>query len=476
MIIGLLISFNSCKNETDLQKQEFPKDLLTEAKTYFEENLASLENKQIFGGEKLDEFQKLNKKVLWDYAKLQSITIGESVRIPLSFSKDFYIRAGKDNRAISYKNLSYLMMYKDKGGKMHTEWVTAIPDDAYVDSEKNAGAKFSGVIIVRDWKGNIIKGYHITSTNEVEYLNSYSCYVDNNDKKIKTLSSIGPQCLMIPSWDCYGITGGVECSRIYQWVCFETENMPGGGGSGGGSISGGNGSPASPIDYVPPVISQEVINHLYNNDADCLFNHLTNNTTFKNLLASFQNNTNLNVTFQMGNPVDEKGNPVAGQTHHDLGTTNFTITINSPIFNQVYGIEAAGTFLHEAFHANLWVNAQQWFPYDLPSNFQNMSLVEQFNYIEARSGNGFINSNQHNYMASQINLIANALKDYTQTNYPDIYNNPDVTFDSYLAMAYRGLEGTQMYSDYVNSLAGKQSDYNTAYAKLVNQISINKCP
>ncbi len=268
MIIGLLISFNSCKNETDLQKQESPKDFKTEAKTFFEENLAALENKKNFGEEKLDEFQKLSKKALWDFAKIQSITIGESVKIPISFSKNFYIKAGKDKRAISYQNLSYLMMYKDKSGKMHTEWVTTIPDDAYVDSKKNAGVKFSGVIIVRDWKGNIIKGYQVNQTGNVEYLNSYSCYVDNNDdKKIKTLSSTGPQCLMIQSWDCHGISGGVECSRIYQWTCFSTESLPGGGGStgggGGGVGGGGNGSPALPIDYEPPV----------NNDiikTDCL--------------------------------------------------------------------------------------------------------------------------------------------------------------------------------------------------------------
>lgn len=103
-----------------------------------------------------------------------------------------------------------------------------------------------------------------------------------------------------------------------------------------------------------------------------------------------------------------------------------------------------------------------------------MSLLDQFSYIEARSGNDFVNSNQHNYMTSQINLIATALQDYTQTNYPSIYNDPNTTFTSYLAMAYRGLEGTNMYNDYVSSLPNSSTSYGLLYSRLINGAE-NKC-
>lgn len=72
----------------------------------------------------------------------------------------------------------------------------------------------------------------------------------------------------------------------------------------------------------------------------------------------------------MGNIPFNKGQPVAGTTHHHPGTNNFTITIDNSIFNQVNAIEATNTFIHEAFHANLWIQAQLWFPDDLPINFQ----------------------------------------------------------------------------------------------------------
>ena len=107
-------------------------------------------------------------------------------------------------------------------------------------------------------------------------------------------------------------------------------------------------------------------------------------------------------------------------------------------------------FLYEAFHANLWVTAQQWYPNSLPANFQNMSLVEQIKYLDIRGSNAII---QHNYMATQINNIALALKEYTRINYPSIYNgNP--SYNSYLAMSYNGLKGTKCYNDFLNSLPG----------------------
>jgi hypothetical protein len=180
----------------------------------------------------------------------------------------------------------------------------------------------------------------------------------------------------------------------------------------------------------------------------------------------------------MGSPIDLDGNPVAVQTSHILGTTNFTITIDNNYLAQYGGIEVATTFLHEAFHANLYTQAQLWYPVDLPNNFQNWSLVDQIKYIDNRSGSiaGFANSHQHNYIATQIDLIANAIKDYTQANYPSIFNNPNATFASYKAMAYGGLTGTECYSTFVNSLTNGQTSFSNAYRELIKVDGENKCP
>jgi hypothetical protein len=180
----------------------------------------------------------------------------------------------------------------------------------------------------------------------------------------------------------------------------------------------------------------------------------------------------------MGSPIDLDGNPVNGQTSHVLGTSNFTITIDNNYFNQYGGLEVATTFLHEAFHANLFTQAQLWYPTDLPNNFQNWSLIDQIKYIDNRSGSiaGFSNSHQHNYIATQIDQIANAIKAYAQANYPTIYNNPNAKIDSYRAMAYGGLNGTECYSTYINSLPNGQDSFNAAYQQLITVLGENKCP
>lgn len=104
-------------------------------------------------------------------------------------------------------------------------------------------------------------------------------------------------------------------------------------------------------------------------------------------------------------------------------------------------------------------------------------------YIDNRSGNiaGFSNSYQHNYIATNIDEIALAIEAYTQANYPSIYNNPNATFDSYRAMAYGGLTGTQCYTTYINSLPGvilkdKTDYFGTLYSQLIREAGENKCP
>lgn len=217
----------------------------------------------------------------------------------------------------------------------------------------------------------------------------------------------------------------------------------------------------------------EIIDEITDPEADCVFSNLVDNIFFSNLINSFKNSKSLNLTFKMGNPVDINNNPVAGQTSHTYGTTNFTITISESYFDQVGGLEATKTFMHEAFHANLWIKAQEWYPSDLPVNFQNLSLAAQIQYLDQRGGNS---GPQHDYMATQVDNMATALQSYTQANYSEIYNDPNIAFDSYKAMAYRGLEMTECYTDYVNSLAGGLTTFNEGYFKLVNTITEVKCP
>jgi hypothetical protein len=75
-------------------------------------------------------------------------------------------------------------------------------------------------------------------------------------------------------------------------------------------------------------------------------------------------------------------------------------------------------------------------------------------YIDNRSGHivGFSNSHQHNYIATQIDQIANGIRDYTEANYPTIYNNPNNTQEAYIDLCIQGLQGTKVFNDYINNL------------------------
>lgn len=168
LVLFFAFTVNSCQKE--ISSLEIPKslDLITEAKQHFNSSLKTNElSKEILSKNEKNKFQQLNKKVLWDYAKIKKASMGEAVRIPILYDKETFIKAGKDKKSMSLYNLSYLMMYKDKKNKMQTEWVVTIPDDDYVDRKRNSGVKFTGLIHVFDWNGNLLKSYKFTKDEKI---------------------------------------------------------------------------------------------------------------------------------------------------------------------------------------------------------------------------------------------------------------------------------------------------------------------
>lgn len=471
MIIVTSIVISSCRKELPDSKFN-SKGLLLESREYFVKNFNNKIIKDYFKNKvNLNEFQKLNKTLIWNQATEILINGKKSIKIPINYEANYHLKIGIKESIIDLRSLSYLLISKDTNNLFSFEWIITIPDDDYFN-KTNVNKKFSGKILVNDWFGNTKGGYKI-SGDEIDYLNNLEWPQKQiYYKKNLSLKQMSTNCQDVVLWRCEGFESGIYCERINLMVCFGSEKASIGSGSSSGS-SGRERPSSGPRDYPTPILYRDTINNLNNKDANCIFERLKSNALFQNLLANFQNNKNLNVTFQMGSPVDLKGNPVAGQTHYDYGTTNFTITIDNNYFALRGGIEVAKTFLHEAFHANLYTQAQLWYPSDLPNNFQNWSLVEQIKYLDNRGNNS---SAQHDYMAYHIDEIASALQAYTLANYPSIYNNPNATFDSYRAMAYGGLTGTDCYTTYVNSLANGQDGFNAAYQKLITVSGENKCP
>ncbi|MFC5282866.1 hypothetical protein, partial [Pedobacter alpinus] len=413
----------------------------------------------------------------WKNAAIKSLHNGKAVLVPIKYNKNLFLKVSEDkNDFISLNSLSYLLISTNKKNDKVIEWVTFIPTNSN-NYQKN-GNKFRGKVIIENWNGNFKKAYLFENDGKIYHLK----LENKNNNSVKTLSDgikvAGTYCFQQP-WYGENIADGESYWYLggYDTYCFSTGNSYNEQTHAENEVGGGH-SEVIPEDYQPPFIYRDVVNNLNNVGADCIYNRLQSNALFQELLSSFQSNANLNVTFQMGYPVDKNGNPVNGQTSHDLGTTNFTITIDNDYLSLRGGIEVAKTFLHEAFHANLYTQAQLWYPTDLPNDFQNWSLVDQIKYIDNRSGSvaGFSNSHHHNFMATQIDKIANGIKDYTQANYPTIFNNPNATFDSYRAMAYLGLTGTECYSTYISSLPNGQASFNAAYQELISIIGENKCP
>lgn len=535
-LIFLLIGFNSCKKDfitTPLEEANKSKITINgisletvNFKTFKQEVDFNKLGKLKTTFEKGSEF---NTHIMLDASSQSNIELDlSSIKKLNAKGKTSYVFSIKSSfaRAVSFSNLTVEQnVNKDSIKAFMTvytpsiNWIKAFHNDIKLPFEGKITFKKIALSEVTNYQQGVGSILATNSTSAfIQVCNSYTVYelveLPRNGTTVDDIHYLSQGESACPSW---GTPQGArleiqtrqvtECSTIAD-PNYDPSNPSSGGGTGDPTnpdTYGGSTTPTPPSDYNPcdnggeqstinsingvqvlvagdspcesnpiPNLNRDTINNLNNLQANCIFDKLKSNALFQDLLASFQNNKNLNVTFQMGNIPYYNGHPVSGQTHHDPGTTNFTITIDNTLFGNAGAIAATNTFLHEAFHANLWISAQQWYPNSLPSNFQNMSLIEQIKYLDNRGGNGSI---QHNYMANQINNIALALKEYTRVNYPNIYStNPP--HNSYLSMAYNGLQGTSCYTDFLNSLPGNTELEKKQFSEQL-KISLyteNKCP
>lgn len=256
----IILTINSCRKETpnfETKLSTKSLDLISEAKLHFDNNLKEApSDRGLSGNEEKNKFQLLGKKVLWEYAKVKKMAVGESVRVPIFYDEENFIKAGKEKKSMSLYNLSYLMMYKDKKGKMQTEWVITIPDDDYVDRKRNSGIKFTGVIYVLDWKGNLIKSYSykkdgsVLMGKEMTFSKQNNLKVASQDEQIKLNDYWINGCYTTYLWDCGPVSSGIGvfCQRIGVTTCYNIRVVEPAGKELPVSEGGGGGGPS---DYTP---------------------------------------------------------------------------------------------------------------------------------------------------------------------------------------------------------------------------------
>ena len=260
-----------CKKEYFLQNTDAYGDRLSiaEAKKHFEKKfgikrqinkLSSVEAPPDSEGpfepepEPIETFEDLveNKIALWNSAFEQQLADGQLVSAPLDVVQDGYVQVNGED-VVPFSSLNYVHMYKDANNEIQTYWVTYVPTDEWLYGQR---ATYSGLTIVRDWNGDILRVDN--------YVNG-----DVNNGGMSDLTSV---CLIFDNGYRSPISGKREhCEGCIVTICATLPppcvlcgdppvDPPGPGGPtegdgpnpGSGNGGGGGGSPRPKI---PPPLS-----------------------------------------------------------------------------------------------------------------------------------------------------------------------------------------------------------------------------
>jgi hypothetical protein len=101
---------------------------------------------------------KIDKEPTWDHAYSKSISNGLAVVIPLNSANTYLdIKSQSPGNSIGYipfDQVNYLLMYKDEKMQIHSEWVTVLPDSAWLYGDRS---RYQGKVLVRTWNGQPMK-------------------------------------------------------------------------------------------------------------------------------------------------------------------------------------------------------------------------------------------------------------------------------------------------------------------------------
>lgn len=150
----LIVLINACKKNENVNQPPTPASLISEAKTFFKENVLKDELLILNGS---NAIQNLKKTPVWEKATVRKISLGDAVIVPIKYDGKMYLKKGGSDEMVSIEETSYMMIYDDKKGNKQIERVTLMP---YEPAGKRTG-EFIGIISVEDWQGNFKKGYAV---------------------------------------------------------------------------------------------------------------------------------------------------------------------------------------------------------------------------------------------------------------------------------------------------------------------------
>lgn len=149
-LILLVISFlSSCEEE--LSEVPFDNEI-EEAREFFEENV----DQSIDPGSRSRKSRRnIRKNLDWDNAWIKREPNKVSVIVPLDYDESLYTH--KNGGVFNLSDWTYAMIIKEKGQKRQALIVTSMPDQDFLNSDSESPLDFSGLVLVEDWKGNLLK-------------------------------------------------------------------------------------------------------------------------------------------------------------------------------------------------------------------------------------------------------------------------------------------------------------------------------
>lgn len=152
-----------------------------------------------------------------------------------------------------------------------------------------------------------------------------------------------------------------------------------------------------------------------------------------------------------------------GGTSWNSTTNTAEVRIDRKFLHIQTAIYGAGTFFHEAYHANLLQHAVSTFGTIIisswPKSINDMTLKELSAYVDATSaGSGPWVLATHEFMANNIELMALGLRNYVQINHPNTYAQIGDDMENYRSLALMGLEETKYWDTEVKN-KNKEQEY-----------------
>lgn len=396
MIVGLLLTANSCRKDSSSLKQNSP-DFLAEAKEAFTDQIAIDQNYQLLSPSSKKSFRHgLSKSPDWKNANVVNLKKGKAVLVPIIYDKEIFLKVNnKKNNYISLKNLSYLLIYNSKGKGKTIEWVTFMPDN---DSYRNDGNKFTGKVVIEDWAGNFKKGYMYDKEGKIFTLinqngNADSPKVQSNGIKVNDV-----YCVSTP-WYAENFFEGESLGLYiggYDMSCFNTGsiyaqdekvNYP--------NDDGGFTRETFPDDYVP--FTTIIVNNVNDPCLKKMVQYSIDKNIQINIKESVNSIFNINDDFDLvyednyslPDSIDGETSVISyGFSPNRLAssrTMSIKIGLNSKKLPNSSKEYITATILHEALHAyfrytgtildhnNMADNYLNWFKVSVKNIYPNMS-------------------------------------------------------------------------------------------------------